>query len=349
MAKPAKKRREEPRVDAQTARARAFWSGTISFGLVSVPVYLFPATRRNRVSLRMLGPAGTPLARRYFNPETDQEVPYRELTRGYEIEKDQYVTVEDEELEGLAPEKSREIDLRRFVPADAIHPLYFERPYFLTPAAESNKAYRLLAQAMEASGRAGIATFVMRGKEYLVAILAEGGILRAETLRFHDEVRTPETVGLPEKPKLDRHTVRRFEKAVEALEAEELDPAEMTDDYSRRVEEYARAKRKRGEGVVETPEASDDEEHEEPTDLMNVLKWSLRQAEEGSGKSGKASAKKPSAKKPAAEKPAAKKPAGPDLDDLTKAQLYEHAQELDVPGRSKMSRDELLRAVRTAS
>lgn len=278
MARPKRSPKREPRVDERSARARAFWSGTIAFGLVSVPVYLYPATRRSRVSLRMLGPEGTPLARRYFNPETGEEVPYGNLTRGYEIEKGEYVTVEDEELEGLAPEKSREIDLRRFVPAEAIHPLYFERPYFLTPAADSNKAYRLLAHAMEKAGRAGIATFVMRGKEYLVAILAEGGILRAETLRFHDEVRTPETVGLPEKPDLDRHTVRRFEKAVEEATAKALDPEELTDDYTRRVEALVRDKRKRGEGVVETAEAEAEEEREEPTDLMNVLKWSLRQA-----------------------------------------------------------------------
>lgn len=347
MARPAKKRREEPRVDSQVARSRAFWSGTISFGLVSVPVYLYPATSRNRVSLRMLGPHGTPLARRYFNPDTDAEVPYEKLTRGYELEEDEYVTVEAEELDALAPEKSREIDLRRFVPAEEIHPLYFDRPYFLTPAAESNKAYRLLAEAMEKSGQAGIATFVMRGKEYLVAILAEGGILRAETLRFHDEVRTPETVGLPEKPKLDRHTVRRFEKAVEALTRKELDPEELTDDYTRWVEEYARAKRKRGEGVVETSEADEDEEREEPTDLMNVLKWSLRQAQEDGADAGKGKAGG-GGKSAARKAPSPQKPAEAGLADLTKAELYERAQELDVAGRSKMSRDELLRAVRKA-
>src|SRR5207248_7073669 len=122
--------------------------------------------------------------------------------------------VTDEELERLAPEKSRDIDLRRFVEAEAIPPMYFERSYFLVPAGGSAKAYRLLAATMEETHRAGIATFVMRGKEYLVAILSENGILRAETLRFSDEIRSPEDVGLPEAPKNAIDKARDFERDI---------------------------------------------------------------------------------------------------------------------------------------
>lgn len=286
MAKSSTRRkpRGEAKVDAATARARAFWSGVISFGLVSVPVYLYPATRRHRVSLRMLGPEGKPLSRRYFKGGDDadpEEVPYDRLVRGFELPSGEYVTVEDEELASLAPEKSREIDLRRFVPVEQVPPLFFDRPYFLTPSGESSKAYRLLAETMEKTGRAGIATFVMRGKEYLVAILAEDGILRAETLRFAGEVRTPEIVGLPEKPKVERMHVKRFEKAIEGLEADSLDPSELEDRYTARVEKLVAKKRKKGENVVETAEAEEAKADEayEPTDLMNVLKWSLRQTE----------------------------------------------------------------------
>ena len=289
MARPRGKRRAEAahRVDPSEVRARAFWSGTLSFGLVSIPVYLYPANRRGGVSLRMLAEDGTPLARRYYSPESGDEVAREDLVRGYEIRPDEYVRVEDEELEALAPERSREIDLRRFVPADSINPLYFERAYFLTPAGDSNKAYRLLAQVMEKTGRAGIATFVMRGKEYLVAILSEGGILRAETLRFADEVRTPEAIGLPEKPEVDRHTVRRFEKAIDEASAESLEPEELEDAYARRLLALVEAKRKKGEAVVGEPAeaAAAEEEAEEPVDLMNVLKWSLKSAEGGSRKS----------------------------------------------------------------
>lgn len=269
----------EPDVGASTARARALWSGTLSFGLVNIQVYLFPANRRGGVSLRMLGPGGVPLARRYFCPADGREVRQDEIVRGYEVGPEEYVLVEGEELERLSPEKSREIDLRRFVPAASIPPVHFERAYFLTPAGETTKAYRLLARTMEATGRAGIATFVMRGKEYLVAILAEGGILRAETLRFADEIRTPEDVGLPAPGEVDDHTLRRTARAIESLTAEDLDPEELRDEDARRLEELVRAKRERDEDVVGVPEELEPEEDdEEPADLMKVLKWSLRQA-----------------------------------------------------------------------
>lgn len=135
-------------------RARPFWSGTITFGLVSIPVDLFPANRSQRVSLRMIDEDGTPLSRRYYCPRTNRGVDYENLVRGYEIERGKYVPVTDEELEALEPEKTREIDLRRFVPAEDIDPLYFRRGYFFAPNETSGKAYRLLADIMERTGRA---------------------------------------------------------------------------------------------------------------------------------------------------------------------------------------------------
>jgi DNA end-binding protein Ku len=162
-------------------------------------VSLFPAARSNRTSLRMLGPDGQPLARKYFAENTGKDLDVDEVVRGYEVSKEKYVIVTDEELDRLAPEKTRDIDLKQFVPAESIPPLYFERGYFLTPAAGSQKAYKLLAETMEESKLAGIATFVMRGKEYLVAIFSDKGILRAETMRFADELRSPADIGLPKK------------------------------------------------------------------------------------------------------------------------------------------------------
>src|SRR5262245_46887476 len=147
----------------------------------------------------MVDEDGTPLARRYFCPEEEKALEWDDLVRGYEIAPEEYVVVTDDELEALEPRKSHDIDLRRFVPVDQLDPKFFERGYYLTPAGETTKAYQLLAAIMEKSGRAGIATFVMRGKEYLIAIVADHGILRAETMRFADEIRTPKDVGLPEK------------------------------------------------------------------------------------------------------------------------------------------------------
>ena len=139
----------------------------------------------------MLGPDGQPLSRKYYAEKTGKDLDADDTIRGYEIAEDKFVIVTDEELERLAPEKTRDIDLKQFVPAGSIPPTYFERGYFLVPAAGSQKAYKLLAGTMEKSELAGIATFVMRGKEYLIAIFSDNGILRGETMRFADELRSP--------------------------------------------------------------------------------------------------------------------------------------------------------------
>ena len=211
----ARNRRKQKSSDnEERSGARPFWSGTLTFGLVSVPVDLYPGNRTNRASLRMLGPEGEPLARRYFSQKTGRALDNEHMVRGYEFDKDKYVVITDEELERLAPDQSRDIDLRRFVELKSIPPLYFDRSYFLAPSAGSEKAYRLLSETMQKEKLAGIATFVMRGKEYLVAIFPENGILRAETLRFADELRSPKDIGLPEKKKVPAATVKEFEKIV---------------------------------------------------------------------------------------------------------------------------------------
>lgn len=253
---------------------RALWSGTISFGLVSVPVELYAANRRGRPGLRWLAPSGLPVQRRYASGEGDTEVKPAQLIRGYEVAPGEHVIVTDAELEALLPEKSRDIDLTRFVPVDEVDPVLFERAYYLAPGGESAKAYRLLADVMERTGRAGIATFVMRDKEYLVAILSEGGILRAETLRFADEVRSAEDVGLPEAKKPKAAEVKKLERLIAARSEKELDPEELVDPWTAKIEALAERKQKKGEDVVEVPEAAE-EERAEVVDLMEVLKRSL--------------------------------------------------------------------------
>ena len=254
---------------------RPFWSGTITFGLVSVPVNLFPANRESRVPLRMLSGNGTPLARRYASSTTGAELSSEAMIRGYEIEKGQFIEITDEELDRLAPEKSRDIDLRRFVEQNDIPPMYFERSYFLAPAGGSNKAYRLLAETMEQTSRAGIATFVMRGKEYLVAIIAENGVLRAETLRFSDEIRTPEDIGLPAPPKNAGAKVRDFEKAIKRLSSDKLPEDRLKDESAERLLELARKKQAKHQDVVETDAPR---KGAEVIDIMAVLQRSLGQA-----------------------------------------------------------------------
>ena len=219
----------------QPSGLRPFWSGTISFGLVTVPVSLFAATRPRGLAMKMIGPDEAPVRRRYVCSKDGKALEADDIVRGYEIEKGKYVVVTDDELEAIEPRKSREIDLRLFVNRDEIDPMFYQRAYFLVPNGGTNKAYRLLAEVMEKRNQAGIATFVMRAKEYLVAIIAENGILRAETLRFEDELRKPEDVGLPDVPKTPPAEVKKFENQI-AKHAKKLELHELVDDYAERLE-----------------------------------------------------------------------------------------------------------------
>ena len=293
-------------LDVQPAGLRSFWSGTITFGLVTVPVALFAATRTRGVNLKMLAPDEAPVRRRYVCSKDEKPLDADEIVRGYEIEKGKFVIVTDDELEAIEPRKSREIDLQLFVYRDEINPMYFERGYFLVPAGGTNKAYRLLAEVMERKKQAGIATFVMRAKEYLVAIIAENGILRAETLRFSDELRSAEDVGLPKVTKPTPATVKKFEALI-AKKSRKLDPREFLDDYEERLEKLVAQKEKKKADIVRAPAEDKDEEGGggggEVVDLLAVLSRSL-----GGGTTTRKPAKKSaSKKKTTTKKTAAKK------------------------------------------
>ena len=251
---------------------RPFWSGTITFGLVSVPVNLFPATRSTRTSFCMLGPDGEPLARRYYAEKSGKDLEAEDMVRGYEVDNGKFVTVSDEELERLAPEKTRDIDLTRFVKEDAIAPVYFERGYFLTPAGNSEKAYRLLAEAMKERKDVGIATFVMRGKERVVAIFSDHGLLRAETMRFPDEVRSIKAVGLPEKKDVPAAAVRKFESLIKKKAKRTFSPEK--DQQTVELLKLVKRKQTKASNVVELKDYRRDKEPE-PVDLIQVLKRSL--------------------------------------------------------------------------
>ncbi len=322
------------------AGPRAFWSGTLTFGLVSVPVDLFPAVRSRRIAMRMLGPDDQPLVRRYFCSADGNALTRDDIVRGYENEDGSFTIVSDEELDALAPKKSRDIDLRLFVRREEIPRQLLERPYVLAPAGESTKAYHLLAETMERAGKAGIATFVMRGKEYLAAIFAEGGTLRAVTMRFTTELRTPDDVGLPAVTRAPAEHRQEMERALAELTAKELDRNLLEDEYSRRLLELAEAKRDAERDVVEIEEAppADDEETADIIDIMAALKERIG-----------AAARKPARAEPA-ERGRARAPprrvAGDDaLADKSKQELYEQAKKLGVKGRSSMSREELIAAL----
>jgi DNA end-binding protein Ku len=322
--------------DGAAPRLRPMWSGTIAFGLVSLPVALYPANRSARVALRLVDEEGVPLSRRYVSSVDGRPLDPDDIVRGYPVDDDFFV-VEDEELEALAPERSQEIDLSRFVEVGEVDPSLFERGYFLAPQRGAVKAYRLLARAMEDADRAGIATFVMRGKEYLVAIVAEDGILRAETLRFPDELRSPDEVGLPPLgDEVDEGFVRRLVRAVDELADDHLDRSLLADRGSEALLELVREKLAAGEGVVPAP----DEERgavapDESEDLMALLKRSLEEDDEEAFAEARPAGSGARDREEAA-----------DLARLDKATLYARAQEADLPGRSRMTKEELVAALR---
>jgi DNA end-binding protein Ku len=243
----------------------------VSFGLVTVPVELVSAVRRARPALRMLGPSGNPLRREYVCPKEDKALRDDEIERGYEIAEGKFVVVTDEELERLAPRSSRDIELTRFVDRASIDPSYFERSYYVVPSGGQTKAYRLLAEVMEETGRAAIAHFVMRDKGYAAALFAEKGILRAVTLRFHDEVRDPGALGVAKPAKVERLRVRRAEAAIRKLAASSVPERELSDPAAERLLSLAREKYERGEDVVRGAASRDAAEDESPTEVVDLI------------------------------------------------------------------------------
>jgi DNA end-binding protein Ku len=219
----------------------------------------------------MIGPEGEPLARKYYAEKTGRDLDADEMVRGYEIAKGKFVTVTEEELERLAPDKTRDIDLTLFVKKDSIPPVYFERGYYLTPAANSEKSYRLLAEAMKERDDAGLATFVMRGKEYPIAIFSDNGILRAETMRFPDEVRSAKQIGLPEKRKSSAAAVGKFETLIKRKGKRSFSPDK--DEETARLLKLVKQKQTKRGNVVEVEDKPRKENN--VVDLVQILKKSL--------------------------------------------------------------------------
>lgn len=266
---------------SRTPRGRPVWSGTLAFGLVTLPVELYPTTRPGGISLRMIAPDGTPLSRRYFCEADGEVLSADEIVRGYPVGDDEFVMVEDEELEALDPDRSRVIDLDVFVPRADLDPSYVQNTYVLLPGKDAATAYRLLVASMEEEDRAGIATFVMRGTSYPLAIVSVGGTLRGMTLRYHDEVRSPEDVGLPELETADVDDVKAIEAAVKALAADALATSELQDERKERITKLVEKRLKSGKGVHEAPEEEEPSDEEDETvivDVMQLLKESLGKA-----------------------------------------------------------------------
>jgi DNA end-binding protein Ku len=293
--------------------ARAIWSGTISFGLLNVPVKLYSAVSRKTIRFNELRESdGARVRHKRVAEGTDEEVSYDEIVKGYELTKDRYVTFTREELSELDPAKTRTIDIQDFVEISDIDPIFFESPYYLGPAEGADKAYSLLARAMESSGKAAIARFVLRNREHLAAIRAADGVLTMTTMRFADEVVAPaelEDVLPQEAPKVQKREVEMAEKLIGSLTSD-FDPDSYRDEY--REELLSLIERKAsGEEVVTA--TSEEPEPTKAPDLMAALEESIAAVKgqdlgKGSKRSGDGSKPKSKSKssKPSRSKSSAK-------------------------------------------
>jgi DNA end-binding protein Ku len=254
--------------------ARAIWTGAISFGLVNVPVKLYSATSPKTVRFHQLsGKTGTRIRQKRVDPTTDQEVPYEDIVKGYEITPDRYVVIQPEELEALDPKATRTIDIEEFVDLDDIDPIYYDHSYYLAPTGGGAKAYRLLLDAMRQAGKVGIGRVVIRSKQQLCALRPTDEVLTLTTMLFGDEVLSPERIdeleSVSEAEASDRE-LKMAEQLIDSLSAE-FEPTKFHDEYRERVLELIERKAA-GEEIAVQPEA---EAPAAAPDLMAALEASL--------------------------------------------------------------------------
>lgn len=252
--------------------ARAIWSGSISFGLVSIPVRLFSATESHRVAFHEFEQGtGERIQHRRVSGKTGREVPWKKIDKGYELRKGHYVVLSDEELAAAAPERTHTIEIEQFVSLGEIDPVSWDQTYYVAPdGAAAAKAYALLRKSMSDRGRVAIGRFVMRTKEYVVCIRPYREILALETMLFPDEVRDTDVVGNVPKASVARHELEMAGRLIDMLSGR-WDPARYKDTFSERVLTLVRKKDKGQEIVV--PEEK--REQPEVVDLMDALKRTL--------------------------------------------------------------------------
>jgi len=244
---------------------QGMWSGTISFSLVAIPVRLVKAVAPGRVSFHLLHSTDfSPLKRQLFCPKHAQAVPPEEIVRGYEIVPDQYLAITDEELASVSPERSRTIEIVEFIDLQEVDPIYYDHPYYLVPLKGGEKAYRLLAEIMRRTGKAGLAKFVMAEREHLVAIKSEEGALALVTLHYSEEI-LPSGDIAPKDVKTDTAEISRMKKSIRNMMTD-FKPEKYSDERREKVLQLL--KEKKGT-IVEAPEA--EAEGEGPPDLVAAL------------------------------------------------------------------------------
>jgi len=283
---------------------RAIWTGAISFGLVSVPVKLFSATSSKTVRFHNLHDRdGVRLRQKRICPADGEEVSYEHVVKGYEIGPERYVVISQEELDALDPKATKTIDIEDFVDLAAIDPIHFDHAYYLVPATGAAKPYRLLLEAMESAGKAGIARVVLRTKQQLCVLRAAGEVIAMSTMLYHDEVVDPsrfEELGAAAEVETSEREREMARSLLDQLSGE-WDPQRYRDGYRERVLELIERKAA-GEEIAVQPEA---EPATAAPDLMAALEASLAEVRRGRSGAGEPATGKLRAAKAPARKPKA--------------------------------------------
>jgi DNA end-binding protein Ku len=266
--------------------ARGLWKGAISFGLVNVPVELYSAQKRSaEIDLTMLDKRDlAPVGYKRVNKASGKEVPWDDVVKGYEYEDDKYVVLSEEDFRRANPEAAKTVDIMAFVDLADITPQYFETPYYLAPGKRGEKAYALLRDAMAKAGKAGIATVVIRTKQYLAAVVPQGDALILNTLRYHNELKTAKDLDIPEKLEGHKPSAKELDMALRLIDdmADEWKPERYRDTYHEDLMKRIEEKIKAGQ----TEEITEPEREERATkgaqvvDLMALLRKSV----EGGGR-----------------------------------------------------------------
>ena len=327
---------------------RAIWTGSISFGLVNVPVKLYSAVEQKDISFHQFEEgSGARIRYKRVSEKSGREVPYEKIVKGYEVSKGNFVIVTPEELEEAEPESTRTIDVGDFVDLDEIDPIYYERTYYLAPEGSkgAQKAYTLLLEAMERKQKVGIGKFVMRTKQYLAAVRPLEGVLALSTMVFGDEVRDAKDIkelSAAKKGDVGDREIKMAAQIIDSLSVE-WDPSRYHDTYREKVLEIIERKAE-GEDIV--TQAADRKEAE-VVDLMAALEASLAAAKKG---------KKPELPGSSDAGSGGSKGKGKGKDEgdtdsdgyaaMTKDELLDAAKKRNISGRTKMSKDDLVKALR---
>jgi DNA end-binding protein Ku len=304
---------------------RSIWSGSIAFGLVNVPVRLYSAIEEHKLQFHFVHEKdSSPIGYQKICKREDKPVPDDEIVKAFEYAKGEYVFMDDEDFEAAKVEGYKMIDIVDFVAYEDIDPIYFAKTYYLGPDRGAEKTYSLLVKAMEDTDLAAIAKFVMREKQHLGALRIRDGVIMLEQLYFEDEIRPHDEIK-PSRTRVSQQELQAAERLIESFTTE-WKPEKYKDTYRDELCAIIKAKRK-GQEIHRAP----DLEEEEPTDLLSALRASIERSRGGAPKAPRSASR------------------NGNLGDLSKAELDERAREAGIEGRSRMTKDELVRALRRAA